>query len=93
MVLCDMILSLSSTDFRAFEVDLNAVNELRVRVNLAGGEVDTFGDFVDVFVDDGVKAAFREDVDQHRDRQRVIEDRVFGIHMSSPRQGMASDDR
>ena len=62
-------------------------------MDLAGREVDSFGDFADVLVDDGVEATLGEDVDQHRDRQGLVEDRVFGIHMGSARERVARNDR
>ena len=60
-------------DLRPGEVDLDAVDPVGAADDLAGGEVGAFGDFAEAFVDRGVVAAFREDVDEiARVAQRVF---------------------
>ena len=44
-------------------------------------------------VHDGVEAAFGEDVDQHRERQGILQHLVFGVYQGAAGNRVADDDR
>src|SRR5688572_675883 len=76
--------TLAAPDLRRFERDLNAVDGVRAEPDLARLQIDALGDLLDGLVNDSVITALREDVDQHRDRQRLVEDRIFRVHGRPP---------
>src|SRR5262245_46959871 len=78
----------SSANFRALEADLDAVDLLDAALDSTRLEVETFRHIDAMDVHDGVVAALGEDVDQHRQRQRVIEDCVFSIDVRDARDRM-----
>src|SRR5688572_18135652 len=46
-----------------------------------------------MLVDRGMVAAVRKEIDQHRNRQRLVEDRVLRVHVGASRQRVERDDR
>ena len=67
-------------------MDLNAINELGPSVYLTRLKVNPLRDFANVFVDDGVKASLRKNVDQHGDGQRILKQRIFRVDVRPTRQ-------
>src|SRR5580692_3207702 len=82
-----------SPDFRAMETDLQAEDFFHAALDESGGEVEFLRDFDAMEIDDGVIAALGKDVDQHGERQRVVEQEVFGIDECEAGNGMAQHDR
>src|SRR5687768_15839917 len=83
----------AATDLRRLEVDLDSKDDLRSALDLAGRQIDPLRDFPNVLVDDRMIAALGEQIDQHRDCQRLVEDRVLRVHVRASRQGVPGDDR
>src|SRR5688572_7194014 len=83
----------AAANFGCLEIDFDAINDLRAAPDLTGHQIDTLGDLLNMLVDRGVVAAVRKEIDQHRNRQRLVEDRVLRVHVRAPRQRVARDDR
>src|SRR5262249_5941156 len=43
-------------------------------------------------IDDGMIAAFRKNIDEHGESERIFEDRVFSVDMSDAGYGVSQDD-
>src|SRR5688572_6778116 len=78
---------------RRLEMNLDPVDDLRPAPDLAGPQVDALGNLQDLLVDDRVVAPLGEDVDEHRNGERLVQDGVFRVHMRPARQRMPCDDR
>src|SRR4051812_23678170 len=83
----------ASADFRALEADLDAVNFLHAAGNRPGGEVEFVRYFDPVNVDNRVVTTLRKNVDQHGERERVIEYRIFRIDMRDAGDRVTENDR
>ena len=82
----------AAPDLRGLEKNLDAVDRFRAVLDLTGGQIDSFRDFLDVLVHDGMIATLREQVDQHRDGERFVEDGSSEF-TSAARQRVPGDDR
>ena len=74
-------------------MDLDPVDGFGASLDGTGNEVDALGDFLNVLIDDGMEAAFGKDVDQHAQRSRIVEHRVFRVHYRAAGEGVAGNDR
>ena len=83
----------SRADFGALKPDLDAVNLLHAASDLAGREVEPFRHVDAVDVHDGVVAALGKHVDQHGQRQRIVEHGVLRIDQRDARDRVAQHDR
>ena len=84
--------SLTAANLGTLKIDLHAVDDLLTQLDAAGLQIKTLGNFLDMLVHHGMEAAFGEDVDQHRQRQRVMKQGVFRIDLGSSRQGVTLHD-
>src|SRR5690606_32189464 len=69
----------AAADLGALEADGEAVDLFHSAGDLAGGGVECIGDFDTVEVDGRVVAAFAEKIDEHGQREGIVEDGVLGV--------------
>ena len=82
-----------TSNLRISEAHAETENLLLLRVNLPGLQIDAQWHADPGDVHRGVEAALGEDVDQHRQGGRVLEERVFGVDAGHARDRVANHDR
>src|SRR5688572_13165925 len=74
-----------SADLGRLEENVNPVDRLGAADDHAGVQVYALRDLLKLLVHRDVVAALGEDVDQHRDGKRLVEDRILGVDVGASR--------
>src|ERR1700732_4857533 len=81
-----------TSDLRISEAHAETENLLLLRVNLPGLQIDALWHADPGDVHRSVEAALGEDVDQHRQGGRVLEEQFFGVDAGDARDRVANHD-
>ena len=73
---------MSATNLGADEADRKAEYFLGAAVDFARCLIKRFGNFNPVLIDHRMVAPFGEDIDEDGGRQRIVEQRIFGVDVS-----------
>ena len=74
-------------------MDLDPVNDLYPPVDFAGLQVNPFGYLPDMLINHRMESTLGENVNEHGQCERILENRVFRIDVGATGQGMTSYNR
>ena len=87
------MLRLTAADLAPFEENHDSIDLLLLAGDFAGLQVHALRDRTSADINHGVVTAFRENVDQHLQRKRIIQQRILGTDGCATGDGMPHDNR